>query len=71
MSDKKLLRQWRDLDNLFKQWRRLNSKVNKVTAPFRHGNKVPDKAMVELCNAQLDVEKAMNTIKPEAVKKNY
>lgn len=63
MSDDKLREQWKDLDEFFKQFRRLNNKVNKVTAPFRHGNKVSDKAMTELCNAQLDVEAAINKIK--------
>lgn len=32
-------------------------KVNRVTCPFRHTNKVPEKELVLLSNAQIDFEK--------------
>ncbi len=43
MEDKKLLRS-------------LLNKVNKVTAPYRHGNDVSDKALTELVDRQIEVE---------------
>jgi hypothetical protein len=45
------------------QHQRLNNKVNKVTAYYRHGNTPSRKAMVALCNTQLDIEDAVNKIK--------
>jgi len=47
---------------LVKQHRDLNNKVNKVTAYFRHGNTPSRKAMVELCNKQIDVEQAIRRV---------
>ena len=35
---------------------RLLCHVNGVTAWHRHGNKVPEKKLTELCNVQIDVE---------------
>ena len=37
--------------------RRLLNKVNKVTAPFRHGQKIPDRDLISLSNYQIDFEK--------------
>lgn len=47
---------------LFREWRHLNNKVNKVTAYYRHGNTPKRKSMVDLCNTQIDVEKAVADI---------
>jgi len=49
-------------DELVRQHRNLNNKVNKVTAYYRHSNTSSRKAMVALCNTQIDVEKAVNKI---------
>lgn len=54
-------------EQLFKEWRHLNNKVNKVTAYYRHGNTPSRKAMVALCDTQLDVEKAVANIEAERV----
>jgi hypothetical protein len=37
-------------------------KINKVTAYHRHGNKIPQKALNELSNFQIDFESWLNTI---------
>ncbi len=47
---------------LVKQHRNMNNKVNKVTAYYRHSNTPSRKAMVELCNRQIDVEQAVRKI---------
>jgi hypothetical protein len=49
-------------EKLLTQWKHLNCKVNKVTAYYRHSIKVPDKAMTELCNTQLDAEDRIEQI---------
>ena len=33
------------------------ARVNKVTCPFRHGNSVPESALVRLSNEQIEMEK--------------
>lgn len=52
---------------LFKQWRHLNNKVNKVTAYYRHGNFPTKKIMVDLCNTQITVEHAITTIEATTI----
>jgi hypothetical protein len=37
----------------------LLNKVNAVTCPYRHGQKVTDRVLTELSNRQLDVEEAL------------
>ena len=44
---------------LEQQITRLLNKVNAVTCPYRHGQKVTDRALTELSNRQIDVEKAL------------
>lgn len=41
----------------------LLNKVNKVTCPFRHGQKISDKDMTELANRQLEFEEWFSTRK--------
>ena len=38
---------------------KLLNKVNAVTCPYRHGQKVTDRVLTELSNRQLEVEKAL------------
>lgn len=47
---------------LLKEWKHLNNKVNKVTAPYRHGNGAHPTALTNLCNAQQDVWDNVNKI---------
>lgn len=42
-----------------KQLDRLLNKVNAVTCPYRHGQKVTDRVLTELSNRQLEVEEAL------------
>jgi hypothetical protein len=44
------------------QMQRLLNKVNAVTALWRHGERVGENAMVELCNRQIDVEQDLTRI---------
>ena len=44
---------------LRKQLQRLLNKVNAVTCPYRHGQKVTDRVLTELSNRQLEVEEAL------------
>ena len=50
-------------EELITAWSRLNIKVNKITAQDRHGNKISDKHMTELCNRQLLVENIVDKIR--------
>lgn len=50
-------------EELIAAWSRLNIKVNKITAQHRHGNKVSDKHMTELCDRQLLVENIVDKIR--------
>lgn len=40
----------------------LLNKVNAVTSLWRHGHRVGEQAMVDLCNRQIDVEQTLNRI---------
>lgn len=51
------------VEELIREYQRLVNKVNKVTAPYRHGAEVTNKALTELSNRQIDVEKAVNKLK--------
>ena len=44
---------------MYKQWKRLNATVNKVTAQYKHGTKVTDRALYELSERQIDTEEQM------------
>lgn len=44
---------------------RLMNKVNKVTSYHRHGRVIPEQALDDLSNAQLDFEEAMRKNKEE------
>lgn len=42
--------------------RRLLIKVNKVTAYWRHGNKIPNKALAELSERQIEYEDLLKIV---------
>ena len=42
--------------------RRLLIKVNKVTAYWRHGNKIPDRALAELSDRQIEYEEILRIV---------
>jgi len=46
---------------------RLLNKVNLVTAPYRHGNKILNSELDELCERQIEVEQALEKLR-EAIK---
>jgi len=43
----------------------LLNKVNRVTCPYRHNNKVFDKDFINLCNEQISFEEWFDEQKPE------
>ena len=51
-----------DGQELKRQLRALLNKVNAVTCQYRHRQKVTDRALTELSNRQLDVEKALEAM---------
>jgi len=48
-----------EIESRLKQIELFMGKVNKVTAPHRHGNPIPKRALDELSNRQLDIEKIL------------
>ena len=46
--------------------RRLLNHINKATAPYRHTGEVSERAMVDLCNYQIDAEVELERIKKES-----
>lgn len=44
---------------LKREFQRMLNKVNVVTAFHRHGNEIPERALTELSNRQVEVEEAL------------
>lgn len=49
-------------NELYKQYRRLNAVVNKVTSQYRHSMKVTNNALYDLSEAQIDIEEEVKSI---------
>lgn len=50
-------------EQLLKEYQRLLNKVNKITSYYRHSIPIPDKALTELVNRQIDVEQAVRKLR--------